>query len=380
MKKQKLGISLIVLVITIIVMIILAASVVLTLSNSGIINKANEAVEKTNIKEVEQLASLTWAEEFMAGKRGDTLKEAVLEKLKDYTDKYTITVTDTGVTVTTKALNEYGFYYDTVYSNGEYTIVATKNAMVEWYWYDEQCGTYFLDYLESVSYEKGKIIFDGFEMVISEDGKTIINPEYPDEKLEYTDIEYRGVYYDEEYLLIDAREYGYNDFLVISSDNTFRFHATTLETTDEGMTSTVINTPTRTIDKSKVVFEPIERVFVIEETNECFRVSIDGEFLLNDIDGTIFVRAENRLVFLGQEGEYRIYEFEQGMTWREWVESPYNIESMYRDNEKSAYIWESDYVGFRIGISGNNWYYRYDGVVKADAIIPASGIIYFNWE
>ena len=83
--KKKQGISLIVLVITIIVMIILAASVVLTLSNSGIINKANEAVEKTNIKEVEQLASLAWAEEFMAGKRGDTLKEAVLEKLKDIT-------------------------------------------------------------------------------------------------------------------------------------------------------------------------------------------------------------------------------------------------------------------------------------------------------
>ena len=48
--KKKQGISLIVLVITIIVMIILAASVVLTLSNSGIINKANEAVEKTKEK------------------------------------------------------------------------------------------------------------------------------------------------------------------------------------------------------------------------------------------------------------------------------------------------------------------------------------------
>ena len=171
MQKKK-GISLIVLVITIIVMIILAASVVLTLSNSGIINKANEAVEKTNIKEIEQLASLTWAEEFMAGKRGDTLKSAVLEKLKDYTDKYTITVTDTGVTVTAKALNEYGFYYDTVYSDGGYALVATKNGMAEWYYYDEQCGTYFLDHLESVSYEKGKMIFDGYEVVISEDGKT----------------------------------------------------------------------------------------------------------------------------------------------------------------------------------------------------------------
>ncbi len=100
--KNKKGISLIVLVITIIVMVILAASVVLTLSNSGIINKANEAVEKTNIKEIEQLASLTWAEEFMAGKRGDTLKEAVLEKLKDYMNKYNFEVTDSGIKVTEK--------------------------------------------------------------------------------------------------------------------------------------------------------------------------------------------------------------------------------------------------------------------------------------
>ena len=104
--KRKQGISLIVLVITIIVMIILAASVVLTLSNTGIISRASEAVEKTNIKEVEQLATITWADEFMAGKRGDALKDAVLEKLKDYTDKYTITVSDTGVTVENEGSSE----------------------------------------------------------------------------------------------------------------------------------------------------------------------------------------------------------------------------------------------------------------------------------
>ncbi len=126
-------------------MIILAASVVITLSNTGIINKANEAVEKTNIKEVEQLASIVWSEEFMNGKRGDTLKSAVLEKLEDYTDKYTITVKDTGVTVEEAGkLNEYGFYYDTVYSNGEYAAVATKSGIVEFYYYGGQlkCGNH----------------------------------------------------------------------------------------------------------------------------------------------------------------------------------------------------------------------------------------------
>ncbi len=97
--RNKQGISLIVLVITIIVMTVLVASVVLTLSNTGIINKANQAVEDTNLGEVKQHASLVWAEEFMSGKRGTTLQDVVLEKLKAYLDRYTITVTDSGVTV-----------------------------------------------------------------------------------------------------------------------------------------------------------------------------------------------------------------------------------------------------------------------------------------
>ena len=55
---MKKGISLIVLVITIIVMIIIAASVVITLTNTGITNKANEAVDLTNEKQVQNLAAL----------------------------------------------------------------------------------------------------------------------------------------------------------------------------------------------------------------------------------------------------------------------------------------------------------------------------------
>ena len=56
MQKKK-GISLIVLVITIIVMIILAGSIILTLSNSGIINKANEAVGSTNEAQIQEMAT-----------------------------------------------------------------------------------------------------------------------------------------------------------------------------------------------------------------------------------------------------------------------------------------------------------------------------------
>ena len=53
MQKNK-GISLIVLVITIIVMIILAGSIIITLSNSGVINKANEAVDLSNEKQMQE--------------------------------------------------------------------------------------------------------------------------------------------------------------------------------------------------------------------------------------------------------------------------------------------------------------------------------------
>ena len=100
--KRKQGISLIVLVITIIVMVILAAAVVITLSNTGIINKANQAVDKTNEKQVQDLAALVWADAFMDGKRGEELKTEVETKLKDYASVYNITVTDTGVAVTKK--------------------------------------------------------------------------------------------------------------------------------------------------------------------------------------------------------------------------------------------------------------------------------------
>ncbi len=102
---MKKGISLIVLVITIIVMIILAASVVITLSNTGVINRASEAVDLTNEAQVQDLAALVWADAYMDNKRGTDLVNEVTTKLGEQgvtTDKWNITVTDTGVTVTNK--------------------------------------------------------------------------------------------------------------------------------------------------------------------------------------------------------------------------------------------------------------------------------------
>ena len=101
--KKKQGISLIVLVITIIVMIILATAVIITLNNVGIINKANDAVDKTNLKQVEQLANLAWADAYMNGARDkDELEDYVLDSLKDNkvnVDNYEIIVDQNGVTV-----------------------------------------------------------------------------------------------------------------------------------------------------------------------------------------------------------------------------------------------------------------------------------------
>ena len=78
--KSKKGISLIVLVISIIVMIILAASVVITLSNTGVINRASEAVDLTNEAQVQDMAALIWADAFMDNLRG----------IIDYWDEYEI--------------------------------------------------------------------------------------------------------------------------------------------------------------------------------------------------------------------------------------------------------------------------------------------------
>ena len=127
--KNKRGISLIVLVITIIVMIILAAAIIITLSNTGIIGRANEAVDATSYKQVEQLAQLIWAEEFMDGKRDGSLKGAVLDRLDDYKDKYEFEVDNSGVTVTLPGnvklvKNEYGFYFDKLYLTNSLTSVS----------------------------------------------------------------------------------------------------------------------------------------------------------------------------------------------------------------------------------------------------------------
>ncbi len=107
MQKKK-GVSLIVLIITIIVMLILAGTVIISLSNNGIIDKAKDGVDKTNEKEVQELASMAWAEAY-ANNMG-LPKEELQVKLQEGVEKalsdnnldkedYGMQVTTTGVTI-----------------------------------------------------------------------------------------------------------------------------------------------------------------------------------------------------------------------------------------------------------------------------------------
>ena len=104
--KSKNGISLIVLVITVIVMVVLAGAIILTLNNSGIIQKASDAVDKTNEATIKEVAQLGWAEAYAEhGANQAKLEEGVknaLEKNNINVDEYAINVTTSGVTIKAK--------------------------------------------------------------------------------------------------------------------------------------------------------------------------------------------------------------------------------------------------------------------------------------
>ena len=166
---MKKGISLIVLVITIIVMIILAASVVITLSNTGVINRASEAVDLTNEAAVQDLAALTWADAYMDNKRGTDLVNEVTTKLGEQgvtTDKWNITVTDTGVTVTNKnsssgtglgSLITADNYGDKV----DYSVTVDGTTFDDWQIYYHNSDYVYLiseSYVDEVSLYKGTTV------------------------------------------------------------------------------------------------------------------------------------------------------------------------------------------------------------------------------
>ena len=84
-------------------MIVLAGAIILSLNNSGIINKSNEAVDLTNIANVREFAQTKWAEAYLeTDKTQEELEEYVLAGLTEAgikTEDYDIVVTTKGVEV-----------------------------------------------------------------------------------------------------------------------------------------------------------------------------------------------------------------------------------------------------------------------------------------
>jgi len=106
MKRNKRGISLIVLVITIIVMLILAAAVIISIERNKIIDRADEAVDETNLKEIQTLATVIWADAYL-DKVSPLDEEYIKGKLEEEninTDDLDIIVTDNGVSVSKKII------------------------------------------------------------------------------------------------------------------------------------------------------------------------------------------------------------------------------------------------------------------------------------
>ena len=141
--KNKQGISLIVLVITIIVMIILAAAIILSLSSNGLIDRANEAVEKTDKAQVKVQASTIWAEEYLELKEGNITQEQFISVVKDRinkeiekSSKYDIEVTLKGVAVEEKAKTEWVEIMTTPVSTQDGgAMVSENNIFIDGYTY-----------------------------------------------------------------------------------------------------------------------------------------------------------------------------------------------------------------------------------------------------
>ncbi|MBR6614208.1 MAG: type II secretion system protein [Clostridia bacterium] len=218
--KNKKGISLIVLVITIIVMVVLASAVIVTLSNSGIIDRATDATETSDLKQVEQLANLAWSEAYLDKAKTDAeFEEMVLDSLDKNgvnTDDYIIEVDKNGVTINLRPqLNEYGFYYKQLYYSesdgmglifypgGEISI-AQLMIMDETYPLPSRLvvmPAILMGVPPVVTYSNKSISLDGAVTTVSEDGKTLIAPDGSEmvcnfEKVHYT---YKNCNYVAEY-------------------------------------------------------------------------------------------------------------------------------------------------------------------------------------
>lgn len=125
--KKKNAISLIVLVITIIVMAILSATVIITLSNTNIINEAQKAKDATNQASEKEVLSVALAEWKIVETKGTkTFKEFMQEK---FGQEKVVETNETEVTVTMESGNKYNITKDGKTTKME---KASKGMFVEY--------------------------------------------------------------------------------------------------------------------------------------------------------------------------------------------------------------------------------------------------------
>lgn len=141
--KEKKGISLIVLIVTIIVMIIIAGAVILTLTDTNVIDQAETAVEKHNLSEIKSAASMAYADWIL---NENTTEEGNISQIQNYIRKTLIEqgmftwqesskyyITETGA-VEEMTTDEFIFTVEIPEDDleFEFAIVADNNIIVDW--------------------------------------------------------------------------------------------------------------------------------------------------------------------------------------------------------------------------------------------------------
>ena len=98
--KEKKGISLIVLIVTIIVMIIIAGAIIISLTETNVIDQAEVAVEKHNLSELKSASSLAYANWLLSDKTLDSQNyirdELIRQKIATWDDFSKYYITETG--------------------------------------------------------------------------------------------------------------------------------------------------------------------------------------------------------------------------------------------------------------------------------------------
>ena len=144
MKKQKSGISLIVLVITIIVMIILAAAIIISLNNAGIIENAGKAKEESNLANIKTAADLIYSGYILDEStlpEGTTVGDYITQKLvsngtiKGKNEDYYIEICDNETVVVKVGTTADKYYKGEIEAGDKIEYEATGTNCSKDYWY-----------------------------------------------------------------------------------------------------------------------------------------------------------------------------------------------------------------------------------------------------